>query len=108
MIENPIIFKMKDEETFQEEFSKMFYKEEHIELEPMQTFFMNTRRKGYKMAKQMGYSKKGGIGLNQKGRLEPVIVTQRKKHMGLGYGPTNAKTKNTQDTSSNKKFPMRM
>lgn len=43
MVEKPTIFTkwgdMKDEEIFQEEFYGILYKEEHNELEPIQTFF---------------------------------------------------------------------
>lgn len=59
MIAKPMIFTkwgdMKDEDIFQEDFLRILYKDECNEPEPIQPFYRNTSRKGYQIAKNMGY-----------------------------------------------------
>ena len=39
------------------------------------------------MIKEKGYDGKSGLGKDKNGRREPLLVSERPKHLGLGLGP---------------------
>lgn len=73
---------MKDEVVFEENLSSQIYNEEEQEEEKqMHPILVDPNNKGYQLEKGMGFTGKGGLGLNEQVMREHIIMEKLKNNL---------------------------